>query len=140
MSAVAMVPGSPGWVISIFRPKLELKVRRELAKLEHAVEASAVVLWLPGGTRPDEVITFVGDRDVLPRRFEHLQSAVASYIDVVIDGVQEEAVVCGVRLGRGLPTLGLAAICPGRYASAELLHAVRGTGEMVEEIVVEALS
>ena len=140
MRAVFNIPGSHAWLNSIFRPALELRVRRQLRMLEHAVEARCVVLWLPGGTTSgDEVITFTGDCNARPGRFAHLRTSVPSHCELLVDGEHEDAVVCGVRLGRTLPTLGLAAISPRICLSAELLQAVGSTGEALEEVIVGAL-
>lgn len=138
MSAMAMIPGTSEWLSVLFKPMLELRVRKQLRMLEQAVEARCVALWMPHGMS-DEVITFSGDRHALPRRFEHLQTSVPSHCEMEIDGGWEDAVVCGVRLGRTLPTLGLAAISPRICLSAELLQAVGATGEALEEVIVAAL-
>jgi hypothetical protein len=140
MSAMAMIPGSSEWLSVLFKPALELRVRRQLRVLEQAVDARCVVLWMPGGTMSvDEVITFAGDRNALPRRFEFLRTSVPSHCEMETDDGWEDAVVCGVRLGRALPTLGLAAISPRICLSAELLQAVGQAGEALEEIIVGAL-
>lgn len=138
MSAMAMIPGSSEWLSVLFKPMLELRVRRQLRMLEQAAEARCVVLWMPHGTT-DEVITFTGDCNARPRRFEHLQTSVPSHCELLVDGELEDAVACGVRLGRTLPTFGLAAISPRICLSAELLQAAGQTGEALEEIIIGAL-
>lgn len=138
MSAVFNIPGSHAWLSALFKPMLELRVRRQLGKLEHVIEARCVALWMPHGMS-DELITFSGDRNALPRTFDHLQTSVPSHCELLVDSEWEDAVVCGVRLGRTLPTFGLAAVSPRICLSAELLQAVGEAGEALEEIIVGAL-
>lgn len=136
---LARVPGTREWLRATFTPKVELKLRQQLRKLERDADARAAVLWLGHGDR-DDVIAFSGDTEAIPKRFAISRSTVPSYEELVLDGGERvSAVVHVVQLGRGLPMLRVAAIAPGPAESAQHFDSIERCAERLEEIAVASL-
>ncbi|MBZ0121180.1 MAG: hypothetical protein K8H88_29565 [Sandaracinaceae bacterium] len=139
LALLSWIPGTREWVRTTFTPRVELRLRKELRALLRTTDARAVALWHPRD-RDADLITFAGDLDAVPEQAVERRSSVPSFQDVRLrDGSREVAVVHGVRLGRGLPSLTLAAVACGVDRSTDLFDAVELVGEALEEIVVSAL-
>jgi hypothetical protein len=133
------IAGSSAWIRATFPPRVQLKMRDEARRLERTTEARAVVVWLPdagGGER----LAFTGDFRAIPARFPSLDETVPSFEEFALDnGERVHAVVQIVQLGRGLPSLRVAAI-ETKAGSSYLFDAIDDCAVRLERIAVEALT
>lgn len=134
------IPRTAEWL----REKLDLRgqhqIRAVLRGLERSCDARLVVLWASEGYTSKHVVDFYGDDAVLPPELPDLASSVPSR-EVVQDkhGEEHDAVVFKIRVGKEVPTLGLAIVVPGVEEAAPLFDAVEAAGEQVESIIVDAV-
>ena len=138
LNCALILPGSIESLLTVISPRLEIKIRGQLRRLERDTDSTLVVLWIIDGG-PRCVLEFSGEIAARPLRFPDIESTVPSYSTVVDrDGHSHDAVIHSVRLGRGMPGLGLAVVDFGCAPGAALLDAVEDYGEAVAEMVVEA--
>lgn len=133
------IPGTPAWRRAKFTPKVELRLRDELRKLERGADARVTVLWLPRDDR-GELIAFSGDIHAVPLRFGFMDTTVPSRETLVLeDGEPVDAIVHVVQLGQGLPRLRVAAIAPGPAESTALFELIERCAARLEQIAVGAM-
>lgn len=131
------IAGTPAWVRATFTPKVQLRMRDELRKLQGATDALAAVVWLPDSNE-GERIAFTGDLRAVPRRFPDVDQTVATPYDTVTHGERTAMIAQIVQLGRGLPSLRVATIAP-EVVSPTVFEAVERTAARLERIAVAAL-
>lgn len=137
MNSIYDIPGSADWLLRRIDLRAELRLRKELRRLERDADARLVVLWISG---QQEVVAYAGDFAAVPHRLPVLESTVPAHDTVtLVDGEREHAVVQQVVVGRGITKMAIAIIAPGVTSNAVLFDLIAGAAEQVEGVVVEAV-
>jgi hypothetical protein len=132
------VPGTTAWVRATFTPKVQLKMREELRKMLRTTGALAFVVWLDD-RRDGERIAFAGSLGAIPTRLPHVDETVATLHKAVVAGERVDLIVQIVQLGRGLPSLRVAAVDPESIDDF-VMRAVEDCAARLEHIAVAAIS
>ncbi|MFO0684927.1 MAG: hypothetical protein U0234_22910 [Sandaracinus sp.] len=139
MSILELLPNTAEHLLSRIDARTELKLRRELRRLQRDVGLLFVGLWV-SSTRGDVLIEFAGESAIAPQRYPFITTSAPTLEPFRgSDGEDHEAVVYRPRLGRGMPQLGLLAADVRGLDASPLYDAVEGTGDAVEEILVATL-
>lgn len=140
MSVAERIPGTGDWLLARIDARVELKLRKELRRLQHDLDAIFAGLWV-ATTRGDILVEFAGEIAVAPSSCPFVHTSVPTFETFVgADGLQHDAVVHRPRLGRGMPRLDLLVVDAAGADSAALFDAVESGSERVEEILVDAAS
>jgi hypothetical protein len=132
------LPGSPEWLLRRIDARTELRIRKELRRLEREADARLVVTWIVG---QKAAVAYAGDFDVVPHPLPDLRSTVPSHDDVtLLHGEREQAVVHQIIVGRGITKMAVAIVAPGVTENATLFDLIADTAERIEEIVVGAIA
>lgn len=139
MSVAERIPGAGDWLLARIDARAELKLRKELRRLQREVGLLFVGLWV-SSTRGDILIEFSGEAAIAPQRYPFVSSSVPT-LEVFrgSDGEEHDAVLYRPRLGRGMPPLGLLAADVRGLDGSALFDTVEQLGDAVEEILVGAL-
>jgi hypothetical protein len=123
-------------ILSNLAASTQLEVRGLLRTARRDLDAMFVGAWLVTVADQGDRLEYAGDHRAGPARIPIAESEVASFTTVV-DSYQQshEAVVCGGRLGRGMPRLVVAAVTPG-MSGRLVLDAVEDLAWAIERVVV----
>lgn len=136
MSVAERMPGTGDWLLERIDARVELKLRKELRRLQHDLDAVFAGLWV-ATTRGDVLVEFAGEIAVAPSSCPFVHTSVPTFETFVgADGLQYDAVVHRPRLGRGMPHLGLLVANAAEIAANVLFDAVAASGERIEEALV----
>lgn len=137
MSAAERIPGTGDWLLARIDARAELKLRKELRRLQHDLDAVFVGLWV-ATARGDVLVEFAGEIAVAPPSCPFVHTTVPTFETFVgADGLQHDAVVHRPRLGRGMPRLDLLVADAGELEARALFDAAAGSAERLEEILVD---
>lgn len=140
MSVAERIPGTGDWLLARIDARVELKLRKELRRLQREVGLLFVGLWV-SSTRGDVLIEFSGESAIAPQRYPFVTTSVPTQeVFRGSDGEEHDAVLYRPRLGRGMPQLGLLAADVRGLDVSALFDAVEQLGDDVEDILVAALS
>jgi hypothetical protein len=132
--------GTMAWVLDRVDIRTQRELRCVLRSYERRLDARLIALYATGPSAPRGLLLeHHGDDAIMPRPFPLISSSVASYETVHgADGDDHEAVVHRIRIGRGLPPLGIVVVDMDAEGPAAL-NAVEDCADEVEEIVVRAI-
>lgn len=138
MSVAERIPGTGDWLLARVDARVELKLRKELRRLQRDLDAIFVGLWV-AATRSDVLLEFAGEIAIAPSRCPSVSSTAPSFETLLCaDGAEHDAIVHRPRLGRRMPQIVLAAVETGVAAAPVLFDVVEDSGERIEELLVGA--
>ena len=133
-----MIPGTSEWLLARVNVRVEIKLRKELRRLQREMDATVAGLWVDAG-RAEVLVEFAGEIGVAPERCPYVTTTVPTFETFVgADGTEHDAVVHRPRLGRAGPGLRLL-VADAALDAAARFDAVAASGERIEEILVAAL-
>ncbi|MCZ7679832.1 MAG: hypothetical protein M5U28_14135 [Sandaracinaceae bacterium] len=141
MSVLGLLGHTPERLLARIDARVQLKLRKELRRLQRDAGLLFVGLWVTRTAHGDVLVEFGGESVVAPQRYPVVATNMPT-LDTFrgADGEEHEAVLYRPRLGRGMPRLGLLAADVRGLHAPPLYDAIEQLGDAVEEILVEAIT
>lgn len=132
-----LIPGSVNWLLDAVDAGVQLDIRDQLRRLRADIDGVFVGVWFVDP--PHQLLEHCGDRRFAPTKYPELDAGVPSLETIVsADSTKHVAIAHLVRLGRGMPCLGLVAV-DAHLQPPKLIDVIDDAGARIERIIVKAL-